>query len=324
MGCCMSKRSVELTESKGKAATVYTSSVALKIKDTDATGAVLGFDNVAIHALTKPLVTKSQLFNLQNCVVQTAYCVLPGLDPRGTEHKDCQDSLFISLAKGYFLAALFDGHGAYGKDVVDFCTAHMKRQYEAEIDELIVSPKQRSPKEALVKLVEDCDRRTIEVSGVDVSLSGSTAVLLLITPTQIYSACLGDSRGVLGCVPGPNAAPRNEKEPKQSPFNRPINPGRDLVPIAMTLDQKPNLEQEMSRIRAAGGIVQKVTDPSGNKVGPYRVWKSGTTHPGLAMSRSIGDCLAKSVGVIGTPVVQQFTMDFERDLFAVIASDGVW
>lgn len=45
--------------------------------------------------------------------------------------------------------------------------------------------------------------------------------------------------------------------------------------------------------------------------------------PGLAMSRSIGDGLATSVGVIPDP---EF---YERDLtpedkFLVIASDGVW
>lgn len=276
--------------------------------------------------MTKPLKTKSQLYTLHDCIVQSAYCVIPGFDPRGTESKECQDNLVLCLSKGYLLAALFDGHGKLGRPVVDFCTAYVGRQYEADIDLFIVRTMQRSPKEALKKLVEDCDRHCIENSGVDCALSGSTAVLILITPTHLFSASLGDSRGVLACVPGPNddLKSASAKEPRSSPFIRTVVPGRLVLPLALTMDHKPNLEEEMKRIHEYGGIVRKVTDAAGHKVGPYRVWKPGTTLPGLAMSRSIGDSLAKSVGVIGTPVIQQFTLDFERDLFAVIASDGVW
>jgi serine/threonine protein phosphatase PrpC len=182
---------------------------------------------------------------------------------------------------------------------------------------------QKSPKAALEGLVEDCDEYIIQRSGIDASLSGATAVLVMITATHIYSACLGDSRGVLGCVPGESTRSEVPQQSK-SPFNRPCLPGRTVVPLALTLDQKPNHEDELQRIKQAGGVVQKLTDSAGHKLGPYRVWKPGTTLPGLAMSRSIGDSLAKSVGVIGTPVVQQFTFDLSRDLFAVVASDGVW
>lgn len=156
-------------------------------------------------------------------------------------------------------------------------------------------------------------------------------MLLLITPTHLYTASLGDSRAVLGCVPGVNdklksalGLKKPQRTSRPSPFTRVVVPGRILVPLAMTLDQKPNLHEEMERIQQAGGLVQKLTDSFGRKVGPYRVWKVGTNLPGLAMSRSIGDGVAKSVGVTGTPVVQKFSIDFERDLFAVIASDGVW
>jgi serine/threonine protein phosphatase PrpC len=297
--------------------------VTVKVKDTDYSGEVLGKEDVLV-TMTKPQKTNSALYTLQDCVVQTAYCVLPGQDPRGIERKECQDNLFISLSKGVFLAALFDGHGSLGKLIVEACTSYMSQQYETLIDFVVVSFRQNSPREALVKLVEDCDQHVIHESGVDASLSGSTAVLLLITPGQIYSAVLGDSRGVLGCVPGANANLREAKKQTKGPYIRQANPGRILVPLAVTLDQKPNMEAEMTRIRQAGGIVQKITNSAGHKVGPYRVWRPGTSLPGLAMSRSIGDNVAKSVGVIGTPVVQQFSIDYERDLFAVIASDGVW
>jgi len=36
-------------------------------------------------------------------------------------------------------------------------------------------------------------------------------------------------------------------------------------------------------------------------LGPYRVWLKTEQYPGLAMSRSIGDFVAASVGVISEP-----------------------
>lgn len=46
-------------------------------------------------------------------------------------------------------------------------------------------------------------------------------------------------------------------------------------------------------------------------------------NPGLAMSRSIGDLNAQSVGVISTPeIFWHSTM--KEDLFIVLASDGIW
>ncbi len=45
--------------------------------------------------------------------------------------------------------------------------------------------------------------------------------------------------------------------------------------------------------------------------------------PGLAMSRSMGDRVAQSVGVISDPEIIE-TVLTKDDKFIVIASDGVW
>jgi len=45
--------------------------------------------------------------------------------------------------------------------------------------------------------------------------------------------------------------------------------------------------------------------------------------PGLAMSRSIGDYVAHSVGVSTDPEVMRFDLNSDHK-FIVIASDGVW
>ena len=45
--------------------------------------------------------------------------------------------------------------------------------------------------------------------------------------------------------------------------------------------------------------------------------------PGLAMSRSLGDFIAHSVGCSQYPEVKRFELQAE-DKFIIIASDGVW
>lgn len=54
-----------------------------------------------------------------------------------------------------------------------------------------------------------------------------------------------------------------------------------------------------------------------------RVWLKEQEAPGLAMSRSLGDLLAHSLGVSSHPEVMQFLLSPE-DKFIIIASDGVW
>jgi len=54
-----------------------------------------------------------------------------------------------------------------------------------------------------------------------------------------------------------------------------------------------------------------------------RVWLKEQDTPGLAMSRSVGDNLAHSVGVSTRPEVMRFELGPD-DKFIIIASDGVW
>lgn len=59
------------------------------------------------------------------------------------------------------------------------------------------------------------------------------------------------------------------------------------------------------------------------EIGPMRVWLPNQEIPGLAMSRSLGDGVAHSVGVSSVPEVTEF-LTGPNDKFAVVASDGLW
>ena len=57
--------------------------------------------------------------------------------------------------------------------------------------------------------------------------------------------------------------------------------------------------------------------------GPFRVFSRGSIYPGLAMSRSFGDSIAKSLGVISEPRIIEYNLN-EKTKFIVLASDGIW
>jgi len=88
-------------------------------------------------------------------------------------------------------------------------------------------------------------------------------------------------------------------------------------------DHKPDLPKEQDRVEKCGGRVEPILGPAGQYLGPQRVWLLNEDTPGLAMSRSLGDGLAHSVGVSWEPEVKQLNLE-PADKFIVIASDGVW
>jgi serine/threonine protein phosphatase PrpC len=61
----------------------------------------------------------------------------------------------------------------------------------------------------------------------------------------------------------------------------------------------------------------------GIEVGPARVWLPEFDVPGLAMSRSLGDYVAQSVGVTPEPEFNIYDIN-QNDRIIIIASDGVW
>ena len=70
-------------------------------------------------------------------------------------------------------------------------------------------------------------------------------------------------------------------------------------------------------------IVPGMRSTPGMFYGPKRVWLKNKQVPGLAMTRSIGDMAATSVGVIARPEIIVFPLT-QNDKILVIGSDGLW
>lgn len=74
---------------------------------------------------------------------------------------------------------------------------------------------------------------------------------------------------------------------------------------ALSRDHKPDIKDEHDRIISNNGRVDPFREPTGEPIGPARVWLRTENVPGLAMSRSIGDLVASSVGVTAEPGMNQ-------------------
>ena len=77
------------------------------------------------------------------------------------------------------------------------------------------------------------------------------------------------------------------------------------------------------KILKNGGRIESYKDDEGHFLGPKRVWLKEEDVPGLAMSRSFGDRVAHSVGVISEPEITEYSF-LHEDKFIILASDGIW
>ncbi|OMJ68654.1 hypothetical protein SteCoe_33829 [Stentor coeruleus] len=289
---------------------VFYKKVNIKIKSESFT------ENINFN-LTFPENLSLSTFSFDKIDFVVSACSLPGVDPRGIIKKECQDGFFIKDQGESILAGVFDGHGKHGREIVNFCIEFMGNFFNNNFfsDTPIIS---------LSKMVEDCDKALLNESNIDCSTSGTTAAILFLTPTSIWACSVGDSRAILGTLPKYQKHISTEIPDDHSPYRKAIIASTILKSVQITLDQKPNLSYELERIIKSGGKVQQLSNSEGKKIGPHRIWKQNGNIPGLTMSRSIGDSIAKSIGVISKPIIHHMEICYHRDKFIIIASNGVW
>jgi serine/threonine protein phosphatase PrpC len=175
---------------------------------------------------------------------------------------------------------------------------------------------------------------TLRKSKINTSFSGTTLVFSLIVNDTIYTGNLGDSRGILA-VKNYSNNNNNENDSKNNNNNNNNNEDDDddidsngyqytLDVKELSFDHKPDLPEEKERILNNGGRVAPLPGPVGEDTGPMRVWLADIDVPGLAMSRSLGDDVAHTVGVSDIPEVTINKIEKDKDYFMIWASDGIW
>lgn len=230
-----------------------------------------------------------------------------GVSLRGhnpASHKTNQDAMVMveHAATSSLLVAVFDGHGVQGHDVSGF----VARTF---VTLLLRDPRFAAAGGDLCAALSDsllaAEAAMLREPSIDASLSGSTAAAAIIRGRRLWAIGVGDSRIVIG------ARRRGAGTPA-------------VVAHPVSHDHKPDLPAEKKRILAAGGRVMATRNRMApHIVGPARVWLRDVPAPGLAMSRSLGDLVAKAAGVISTP--DRYTAELGGAArVLLLASDGLW
>ncbi|MBA0747504.1 hypothetical protein Gogos_004415 [Gossypium gossypioides] len=202
---------------------------------------------------------------------------------------------------------VFDGHGEFGAE----CSQFVKRKL---CENLLRNNKFH------VDATEACDaaylttNTQLRADSLDDSMSGTTAITVLVRGRTIYVANSGDSRAVIA-----------QKR------------GKEIVAVDLSIDQTPFRVDEMERVKLCGARVltldqiEGLKNPDvqcwgteeGDDGDPPRLWVPNGMYPGTAFTRSIGDSIAETIGVVANPeiVVLELTEDHP---FFVLASDGVF
>jgi len=227
----------------------------------------------------------------------TGTCSIAGYEPMNP-FKQNQDIFCIldnfASDPTYAFFGVFDGHGFAGKEASHYVKDKLPATIEKDKHGLKTQT-EKALSQAFIKT-----NKALRSSKVDVTYSGTTAITAFLQGNRLLVCNSGDSRAVLGTV----------HEGKVEAFD-------------LSDDHKPDRSDEYERIISCKGRVEPVRDLSDETYGPNRVWLRDENLPGLAMSRSFGDAVAHSVGVIPDPEISVKIMD-ARDKYMVLASDGVY
>lgn len=170
-----------------------------------------------------------------------------------------------------------DGHGPLGHHVSSF----VKTCLPAEVEK--AKELHQFPEECLAKAFDRVYQRLLGESKIDLNFSGSTVIVTYLLQNKLYCCNVGDSRAIAGRMNKNNGHWR-------------------AVPLSN--DHKPDVITESQRIKSMNGRIDSFRAENGQRLGPLRVWLQKENTPGLAMTRSFGDLIASSVGVIPTPEIK--------------------
>ncbi|XP_047313873.1 probable protein phosphatase 2C 52 [Impatiens glandulifera] len=268
----------------------------------------IGIGKRAIRTHSDHAARLQQLSSIPNRIIMngnsTTSCVFTQQGRKGIN----QDAMIVwddFMPEDVTFCGVFDGHGPNGhlvarrvRDVfplklLSFFSSHdSKSSGDREEDKL-----HSLWRDLFLKSYKAMDKELSTHPSLDCFCSGSTSITLLKQGSNLFMGYIGDSRAVMG-----------SKDENDS-----------MVAIQLTVDLKPDLPREAERIKSCKGRVFALQD----EPEVSRVWLPFDDAPGLAMARAFGDFCLKDYGVISIPEFSHRILN-ERDIFVVLASDGVW
>lgn len=245
-----------------------------------------------------------------NYVLEYSFLTQRGYYPDSPD-KENQDTFCIRTQvqgnPNIHFFGVYDGHGQCGSQCSNFVRDRL-------IETLSNDP---ALSEDPVKAYNSAFLATnyqLHNSEIDDSMSGTTAITVLVVGDTLYVANVGDSRAVLA-----------------------VKDGNCIVAQDLSSDQTPFRRDEYERVKLCGARVLSVDQVEGLKdpdvqtwgdeesqgSDPPRLWVPNGMYPGTAFTRSLGDSLAETIGVIATPEVSVVPLT-PNHLFFIVASDGIF
>ncbi|KAI3859030.1 hypothetical protein MKW92_033701 [Papaver armeniacum] len=261
------------------------------------------------------ILTESKTFEIVNVPFHNFHLEYSVVTQRGYypdfPDKENQDSYVVKTGiqgnPNLHFFGVFDGHGQYGTQCSNFVKERLIEILENDTS-LVEDPVKAYNSAFLAANSE------LHESEIDDTMSGTTAITVLVSGDTVYVANVGDSRAVIAVKDGSGAIARD-----------------------LSIDQTPFRKDECERVKMCGARVlsadqveglkdpdiQNWSDEESDGGDPPRLWVQDGMYPGTAFTRSLGDSFAEKIGVIAVPEVKvvQLTPDH---LFFVIASDGVF
>ena len=93
--------------------------------------------------------------------------------------------------------------------------------------------------------------------------------------------------------------------------------------INLTEDSTPYNEKEKMRLLGNGGNIKQLTNNFNQELGPLKIFLKNKNIPGLTITRSFGDKIGKSLGLISKPFINEYTLN-KTVKYIVMASGGIW
>ncbi|XP_047313239.1 probable protein phosphatase 2C 35 [Impatiens glandulifera] len=246
--------------------------------------------------------------------LKLAYSVLTqrGYYPE-TPDKDNQDCFSVRTQiqgnPNVHFFGVFDGHGQYGTQCSNFVKDRLIEILSD--DQTLLDDPVKAFNSAFLATNDE-----LHSSEIDDTMSGTTAITVLVVGNTLYVANVGDSRAVIAL-----------KEDGSD----------EIVAEDLSHDQTPFRNDECERVKLCGARVLSVDQVEGLKDpniqtwgdeeteggDPPRLWVQNGMFPGTAFTRSVGDSIAEKIGVVAVPEVSVIELKPNHQFF-VIASDGVF
>jgi len=275
---------------------------------------------------------ESQTFVHDKSSIRYAWVSQRGYYP-DSPNKDNQDTYKCIEAFGKSRSGMmssffgvFDGHGRDGHYCARFARDVLHAEISKRLEKLSSLPDTTNVAKYHQEVKHSLELAHLATNSLmksdrrfDSDLSGTTAISVLLMDGHIFVSNVGDSRAIVVSE----------------------NADGNMVAKPLSSDQTPYRADERARVKRYGARVLSMEQIEGSEPhhenwgdftlgdeideggDPPRIWHPRENYPGTAFSRSLGDAVAETLGVVANPEILEREIN-EMDRHIIIASDGVF